>query len=95
MSHLDPAADEGSQTTDFGYQQVPLRQKRARVAEVFDSVAGRYDLMNDLMSFGIHRLWKRLTVEVSALRPGDWALDVAAGTGDLTDLMSRTAMAGW
>ena len=89
MSHLDPAADEGSQTTDFGYQQVPLRQKRARVAEVFDSVAGRYDLMNDLMSFGIHRLWKRLTVEVSALRPGDWALDVAAGTGDLTDLMSR------
>jgi len=89
MSHLDPAADEGSQTTDFGYQQVPVRQKQARVAEVFDSVAGRYDLMNDLMSFGIHRLWKRLTVEMSALRPGDWALDVAAGTGDLTALMRR------
>ncbi len=89
MPNSDRSVSDSTETIDFGYQQVPVPQKRTRVAEVFDSVAGRYDLMNDLMSFGIHRLWKRLTIEMSALRPGDWALDVAAGTGDLTALMSK------
>jgi len=76
-------------TTHFGYEQVPLKEKVRRVAGVFDSVASNYDLMNDVMSFGVHRLWKRFTVEVSALRPGQHALDIAAGTGDLTALMAK------
>lgn len=70
-------------TTDFGYSVVPEAQKADRVAEVFDSVASRYDVMNDLMSAGMHRLWKRFTVELSGLRAGQSVLDVAAGTGDL------------
>lgn len=76
-------------TADFGFQQVPEDEKRGRVAGVFDSVARRYDLMNDLMSAGLHRLWKRFTVEASGVRPGDRVLDVAGGTGDLTRLFSR------
>lgn len=71
-------------TVDFGFEQVAAEDKARRVRGVFDSVASRYDLMNDLMSFGIHRLWKRFTVEQSGLRPGDRALDVAGGTGDLS-----------
>ncbi len=71
-------------TTHFGYQQVPVDEKAARVADVFHSVAGRYDLMNDLMSMGIHRLWKRLTLERSGVRRGHQVLDIAGGTGDLT-----------
>lgn len=70
-------------TTDFGYQQVPLTEKAARVRAVFDSVAGNYDLMNDLMSAGAHRLWKQFTLSQTGLRPGQRALDVAGGTGDL------------
>ncbi len=70
-------------TTDFGYQQVPVGEKVRRVADVFHSVAGRYDLMNDLMSLGVHRLWKRITVEMSGVRRGDSVLDLAGGTGDL------------
>ncbi len=73
---------------DFGYQQVPLEEKERRVRAVFDSVADRYDLMNDLMSFGIHRLWKRYTLEVSGVRRGHWVLDLAAGTGDLGALFA-------
>ncbi len=70
-------------STDFGFQDVPWDQKAGRVREVFDSVADRYDVMNDLMSFGVHRAWKRFAVSRARLRPGDAALDVAGGTGDL------------
>jgi len=74
---------------DFGYEQVPLEEKAERVRGVFDSVAGRYDLMNDLMSGGLHRLWKRFTLSQTALRPGQRALDVAGGTGDLAAGLAR------
>lgn len=76
-------------TTDFGYQQVPENEKSRRVSGVFDSVASRYDLMNDLMSAGLHRLWKRFTVAQSFVRPGARVLDVAGGTGDLARLFAR------
>lgn len=71
-------------TTHFGYHEVPKQEKATRVGQVFSSVAGRYDLMNDLMSMGIHRLWKRFTIELSSVRPGHRILDIAGGTGDLT-----------
>ncbi|MBV2120010.1 MAG: bifunctional demethylmenaquinone methyltransferase/2-methoxy-6-polyprenyl-1,4-benzoquinol methylase UbiE [Candidatus Thiodiazotropha sp. (ex Ctena orbiculata)] len=71
-------------TTHFGYQDVPVGEKAGRVRQVFDSVANKYDLMNDLMSFGIHRLWKRHTIEMSGVRQGQRVLDLAAGTGDLS-----------
>ncbi|TFZ01450.1 bifunctional demethylmenaquinone methyltransferase/2-methoxy-6-polyprenyl-1,4-benzoquinol methylase UbiE [Ramlibacter rhizophilus] len=70
-------------TTDFGYQQVDEREKARRVRGVFDSVAPRYDLMNDLMSLGLHRAWKAFTVMVANVRPGQRVLDIAGGTGDL------------
>ena len=70
-------------TTDFGYKKVNVEEKADKVAEVFHSVAGNYDLMNDLMSGGIHRLWKRVTIEMSGVRPGHHVLDIAGGTGDL------------
>ena len=76
-------------TTHFGYQTVPLRSKASRVADVFDSVATRYDLMNDLMSVGIHRIWKHIAVEMSAVKPGQCVLDVAGGTGDMTAKFAR------
>lgn len=76
-------------TTDFGYQQVPKDEKAARVRAVFDSVAGNYDLMNDLMSGGLHRLWKRFALAQTGLRPGQRALDVASGTGDLGAGLAR------
>jgi len=76
-------------TTDFGYQSVPEDVKSKRVAGVFDSVAPRYDLMNDLMSAGLHRLWKRFAVEASGVRPGERVLDIAGGTGDLARLFCR------
>jgi demethylmenaquinone methyltransferase / 2-methoxy-6-polyprenyl-1,4-benzoquinol methylase len=78
-----------TKTTDFGYEKVPEDEKARRVAGVFDSVASRYDLMNDLMSGGLHRLWKRFTVEASGVRPGDRVLDIAGGTGDLARLFAR------
>jgi len=68
---------------DFGFKRVPEGQKAKRVEEVFDRVAGRYDLMNDLMSFGLHRLWKAFAVSVARLRPGERVLDIASGSGDL------------
>lgn len=77
------------QTTHFGYQQVPVQEKAGLVADVFNSVAARYDLMNDLMSGGVHRLWKRYTIEVSAVRQGQQVLDIAGGTGDLTYSFSK------
>lgn len=76
-------------TTHFGYQDVPESQKAAKVAEVFHSVAAKYDVMNDLMSAGVHRLWKRFTIEMSGARPGNRVLDIAGGTGDLTRQFSR------
>jgi len=72
-----------SNNVDFGFESVPEREKARRVAGVFDSVADRYDLMNDLMSAGMHRLWKRFTVEQSGVRAGQRVLDIAGGTGDL------------
>jgi demethylmenaquinone methyltransferase/2-methoxy-6-polyprenyl-1,4-benzoquinol methylase len=74
---------------DFGFESVPRDQKEDRVRGVFDSVADRYDLMNDLMSAGLHRVWKRLTVSKSGLRSGDTALDIAAGSGDLSRGLAR------
>ncbi len=76
-------------TTDFGYRKVPEQDKAARVGEVFDSVAPRYDLMNDLMSGGMHRWWKRFAVEASGVRAGERVLDIAGGTGDLARLFAR------
>jgi len=78
-----------SKTTHFGYEQVAEEEKARKVAGVFDSVADRYDLMNDLMSAGMHRWWKRYTVEQSRVRPGEHVLDVAGGTGDLTRLFTQ------
>ena len=82
-------SDDAPETTDFGYQQVPRDEKAQRVGEVFRSVAGRYDLMNDLMSLGLHRLWKRQALHRMAPRPGQHWLDLAAGTGDLSRALSR------
>ncbi len=70
-------------SADFGYERVPWNEKARRVRGVFDSVAGRYDLMNDLMSGGLHRLWKQFMLSLTSLRPGQRALDVAGGTGDI------------
>ena len=78
-----------NKTTDFGYKKVNIEEKAGKVAEVFHSVAGNYDLMNDLMSGGIHRLWKRVTIEMSGVRPGNTVLDIAGGTGDLAAKFSR------
>lgn len=74
----------GSQETDFGFEKVAWGDKARRVRGVFDSVAGNYDLMNDLMSAGTHRLWKRFVLSCTNLRAGQRALDVAGGTGDLS-----------
>jgi len=75
---------ENNDTTHFGYQQVPVAEKAERVGQVFRSVASRYDLMNDVMSLGSHRLIKRFTMELTALRPGHKVLDLAGGTGDFS-----------
>jgi demethylmenaquinone methyltransferase/2-methoxy-6-polyprenyl-1,4-benzoquinol methylase len=75
--------------TDFGYQRVPEAEKRDRVGEVFDRVAPHYDLMNDLMSFGLHRWWKAFAAEIARLRPGERVLDVASGSGDLARAFAR------
>src|SRR6202161_1872741 len=80
-------SDENS--ADFGYERGALRGKARRVRGVCDSVAGNYDLMNDLMSGGAHRLWKRFTLSLANLRPGQRALDVAGGTGDLAAGLAR------
>ena len=81
--------------TQFGYEQVSPEEKSRRVRGVFDSVAGRYDVMNDVMSGGLLRLWKRFAVNVAAVRPGQRVLDLAGGTGDLARLFaSRVGAAG-
>ena len=82
-------------TTHFGYREVAEEDKAKKVAGVFSSVANRYDIMNDLMSAGLHRLWKRFAVEMSAVRKGGRVLDVAGGTGDLSSLFaSRVGESG-
>ncbi len=86
MSSQDNLNDD---TTDFGYERVKTAEKAGRVREVFDSVAAQYDLMNDLMSGGLHRLWKRFTIELSAVRSGQTVLDIAGGTGDLAAKFSK------
>ena len=82
-------ADRDDDTTDFGFTRVDREAKAGMVRSVFDSVASRYDLMNDLMSGGVHRLWKRYTIELSAARSGQTILDIAGGTGDLAARFSR------
>ena len=72
------------ETTHFGYEEVPMEEKQEKVGRVFRSVANRYDVMNDIMSLGTHRLIKRFTIELSALRPGQKVLDLAGGTGDFS-----------
>ena len=81
--------DTSSETTHFGYQSVPADEKADHVKGVFDSVASRYDIMNDLMSAGLHRLWKRHTIDQAAVRPGHAVLDLAGGTGDLALKFAR------
>jgi demethylmenaquinone methyltransferase/2-methoxy-6-polyprenyl-1,4-benzoquinol methylase len=76
-------------TTHFGFKSVSETEKTRKVREVFHSVARRYDLMNDVMSAGLHRLWKRFTIEVSGVKAGDRVLDIAGGTGDLSRLFSK------
>jgi len=76
-------------STHFGFQQVDERDKARRVRGVFDSVASRYDLMNDLMSMGLHRAWKAFTIQASRVRPGDRVLDIAGGTGDLARAFAK------
>jgi len=79
-----PSDTQGTDTTHFGYKDVPVDQKQNLVAEVFQSVAGKYDLMNDAMSFGAHRLWKWFAIGQSGVKAGDKVLDLAAGSGDLS-----------
>ena len=80
---------DGNEQTHFGYKTVNKAEKQARVADVFTSVAKKYDIMNDLMSFGIHRLWKRYAISLSGVRAGQHVLDIAGGTGDLAKVFSR------
>ena len=80
---------DGAEETHFGYKTVNKAEKQARVADVFTSVAKKYDIMNDLMSFGIHRLWKRYAISLSGVRAGQQVLDIAGGTGDLAKVFSR------
>jgi demethylmenaquinone methyltransferase / 2-methoxy-6-polyprenyl-1,4-benzoquinol methylase len=75
--------------TDFGFERVAPEQKAKRVGAVFDSVAGRYDMMNDLLSMGLHRAWKAFAVRIARPRPGERVLDVAAGSGDLARAMAK------
>jgi demethylmenaquinone methyltransferase/2-methoxy-6-polyprenyl-1,4-benzoquinol methylase len=80
--------------TDFGFQEVPEAEKARRVGAVFDRVAQRYDVMNDLMSLGLHRVWKAFTVSVARPRPGERFLDVASGSGDLAVALARKLAPG-
>ncbi len=85
MDKHEPTDD----TTHFGFQRVPVTEKARKVAGVFDSVASKYDVMNDVMSFGIHRLWKRFAIDMSNVRAGQHVLDLASGTGDLAAQFAR------
>lgn len=85
----DTQQAQDQDTTHFGYKTVESKDKASMVAGVFHSVAQQYDIMNDLMSFGVHRLWKRFTIDASGVRPGNKVLDLAGGTGDLTARFSQ------
>ncbi|WP_390623802.1 bifunctional demethylmenaquinone methyltransferase/2-methoxy-6-polyprenyl-1,4-benzoquinol methylase UbiE [Vibrio gallicus] len=89
MSSKEQQTQSDAQTTHFGFETVNKDEKVAKVAEVFHSVASKYDLMNDLMSGGVHRLWKRFTIDCSGVRSGQRILDLGGGTGDLTAKFSR------
>src|SRR3990167_3480741 len=78
---------DSDSTTHFGFQTVAAHEKEHKVGAVFHAVAQKYDLMNDVLSFGIHRWWKRFTIELSGVRPGNAVLDLAGGSGDLTRLL--------
>ncbi len=86
---MAPNTDKSAETTHFGYKDVPVDDKADLVRGVFDSVASRYDIMNDLMSGGMHRLWKRYTIQHANARPGQVILDLAGGTGDLAREFAR------
>ncbi|MFC1086238.1 bifunctional demethylmenaquinone methyltransferase/2-methoxy-6-polyprenyl-1,4-benzoquinol methylase UbiE [Pasteurella multocida] len=90
QTQLDPTLSPTTEeTTHFGFKTVAKSEKQKMVANVFHSVAGKYDLMNDLLSFGIHRVWKRFTIDCSGVRKGHKVLDLAGGTGDFTAKFSR------
>lgn len=89
LNHLNSSEEAGSTRTHFGFKQVDKAQKESMVADVFHSVAAKYDLMNDVMSLGIHRIWKRYTIDCSGIRAGQKVLDLAGGTGDLAAKFSR------
>lgn len=80
-------------TTHFGFETVAEEVKEKKVAEVFSSVAQKYDVMNDLMSFGLHRVWKHFTIQISGVREGDRVLDVAGGTADLCSPLRARSVA--
>ena len=86
-------------TTDFGFEEIPVAEKQGRVGAVFSSVAQKYDLMNDVMSLGVHHLWKRFTLEMCGLRPGHKVLDLAGGTATSRSnrprWSARTALLFW
>ncbi|HVL55296.1 MAG TPA: bifunctional demethylmenaquinone methyltransferase/2-methoxy-6-polyprenyl-1,4-benzoquinol methylase UbiE [Burkholderiaceae bacterium] len=94
MTSRERPTGSDERATDFGYRKVPESEKTRRVGEVFSSVAPSYDLMNDLMSAGLHRYWKRFCIEQAAVRPGMRVLDVAGGTGDLASGLARRAQPG-
>ena len=89
MNHSNTPANSDTGTTHFGYETVDERAKAGRVRQVFDSVATKYDVMNDLMSGGLHRLWKIFTIGRSGVRPGMKVLDIAGGTGDLAKAFTK------
>ena len=89
LSESTHSSQDAEQITHFGFENVRAEEKAGKVADVFHSVASKYDIMNDLMSMGVHRIWKRLTIESSGVRPGYKVLDIAGGTGDLTMQFSK------
>ena len=89
LSESTNSPKDAEQVTHFGFKNVRTEEKAGKVADVFHSVASKYDIMNDLMSMGVHRIWKRLTIESSGVRPGYKVLDIAGGTGDLTMQFSK------
>ena len=85
---MQPKTDQ-DKTTHFGFETVAEHDKQKKVGEVFHSVAQKYNIMNDVMSAGLHRLWKRFTVDISGVSQGDKVLDIAGGSGDLSRLFAR------